>query len=189
MSELTEVDYGPLQQLIGVWEGSKGLDIAPDPEGDENNPYFETITYSACGNVTNAETQVLAALYYHQIVSRKADDAVFHNQTGYWTWDAERQLLMHSLTIPRGVCILAGGQYAASKNSAEQVVIEVAANVDNSDWGIIQSPFMAEKARTTSFSQRITLGKGKLCYAQTTMVDIYGKSFEHTDENELHLLT
>ena len=115
MNEFTEVDYGPLAGLIGVWQGDKGLDIAPDPSGLESNSYYESIDFSACGNVTNAESQVLAAIYYHQVVIRKTDNKVFHNQTGYWMWDSERQFVMHALTIPRGVCVLAGGPYAGSK--------------------------------------------------------------------------
>ena len=187
MSELIEADYGPLQQLIGEWQGDKGLDIAPDPDGDENNPYYETISYTACGNVINAETQILAAIYYRQIVKRKSNNKVFHDQTGYWMWDAARQLIMHSLSIPRGVCVLAGGRYAGSKAEDGSVVIEVVAHVDDQDWSIIQSPFMAGSARTTAFNQSITVGKGKLSYEQTMMVDIYGKTFEHTDKNELIL--
>ncbi|GFO72697.1 hypothetical protein BJAS_P3145 [Bathymodiolus japonicus methanotrophic gill symbiont] len=187
MSELTEEDYGPLQGLIGVWRGDKGLDIAPDPEGSENNPYYETISYSACGNVTNAESQVLAAIYYRQIVKRKSNDGIFHDQTGYWMWDAARQLVIHALTIPRAVCVLAGGRYTESMTSAGDVIINVTAHIDDPDWSIIQAPVMQENAKTTDFSLSMTLGNGKLSYAQTTMVDIYGKAFEHTDQNELLL--
>ena len=183
----TEADYGPLTALIGTWQGDKGLDIAPGPEGTENNPYYETIEYSACGNITNAETQVLAALYYRQIVKRKSNDGVFHDQTGYWMWDVARQLIMHSLSIPRGVCVLAGGRYSGSKAPTGEVIIEVTAQADDVDWGIIQSPFMAGNARTTTFSQSIAVGNGKLSYTQTTMVDIYGNTFEHTDKSELVL--
>ena len=187
MNEISEIDYGPLAGLIGIWQGDIGLDVAPDPEGVENNPYYETIEYSACGNVTNAEDQVLAAIYYRQIVKRKSNDGVFHDQTGYWMWDSARQLMMHSLSIPRGVCVLAGGRYTGSKMPTGEVIIEVSAQADDADWGIVQSPFMAENARTTAFNQSITLGNGKLSYAQTMMVDIYGKTFEHTDKNELTL--
>ena len=44
MSEI--VDYGPLSKLIGVWKGDKGMDIAPEPDGTEENPYYETITFT-----------------------------------------------------------------------------------------------------------------------------------------------
>jgi len=54
-------------------------------------------------------------------------------------------------------------------------------------WGIIQSPFMSKNASSLEFSQQIIVGAGKMDYAQTTMVDIYGKVFEHTDTNALTL--
>ena len=77
MSELEEVDYGPLAGLIGVWQGDKGMDIAPEPDGTEENPYYETITFEAGGDLKNAEDQVLAGVRYHQVVKRKSDDGIF----------------------------------------------------------------------------------------------------------------
>ena len=88
MSDNKDIDYGPLNELIGVWHGDKGLDVAPEPEAAENNPYYETITFSAIGDVTNAELQVLAAIHYRRIVQRKSNDKIFHDETGYWMWDA-----------------------------------------------------------------------------------------------------
>ena len=32
------IDYSPLQLLIGRWEGNKGTDLAPEPEGEESTP-------------------------------------------------------------------------------------------------------------------------------------------------------
>ena len=37
----------PLNRLIGVWKGDKGIDLAPKPEIDESNPYYETIVFEA----------------------------------------------------------------------------------------------------------------------------------------------
>jgi len=187
MNNVSEIDYGPLSELIGVWKGDKGVDIAPEPDGTENNPYYETITYTAIGDVTNAESQVLSAIHYRQIVQRKSNDKVFHDETGYWMWDAESETIMHSLVIPRGVCVLAGGKHSGEKNTEGSVTLKVSANIDDKDWNIIQSPFMQNNARTTEFRHEITVGNGKLNYAETTIVDIYGKVFEHTDQNELIL--
>jgi len=187
MNDKTDVDYGPLLGLVGTWQGDKGMDIAPDPDGTENNPYFETIVYQAIGDVTNAESQCLAVLHYRQIVRRTSDRQVFHDETGYWMWDAKTQTVMHSLQIPRAVCVLAGGKYDATKNQDGRIVLEVSANIEDTNWGIIQSPFMQENARTTEFRHKITVGDGKLSYAETTMVDIYGRVHEHTDQNELTL--
>ena len=185
----TDIDYGPLSGLIGTWEGDKGMDIAPEPDGQENNPYFETIIFEPVeDDISNAETQTLVALHYRQIVTKKKTGKVFHDETGYWMWDAEAQTVMHSLTIPRGVCVLAGGRFDGSGNADGSTTFEVAAGIDDKDWGITQAPFMRDNARTTGFNHRITFGNGKLSYAETTIVDIYGKVFEHTDNNELQLV-
>ena len=45
MSETSDIDFGPLKGLIGVWRGEEGVDIAPDPDGKETNPFFEEITF------------------------------------------------------------------------------------------------------------------------------------------------
>ncbi len=187
MSNNTDIDYGPLTGLIGAWKGDKGLDVAPEPDGAENNPYYETIIFEAIGDVTNAESQTLTALHYRQIVHRKSTDDVFHDETGYWLWDSRSETIMHSFTIPRAVCVLAGGKHTGAKNEDGSVTLEVSAGIDDAQWNIIQSPFMQSNARTTAFRHRITVGNGKLSYSETTIVDIYGKVFEHTDDNELLL--
>ncbi len=185
MTEQSDVDYGPLENLIGTWEGDKGLDVAPDPDGAENNPYYETITFSAVGEVSNAESQVLAAVHYRQIVQRRSDDKVFHDETGYWMWDAEARVVMHSFTIPRAVCVLAGGIYDGETDSDGSILLNVSAGLNDEHWQIVQSPFMHKQARTTDFRHHITAGANTLSYSETTTVDIYGSVFEHTDRNEL----
>jgi len=187
MSNTDEIDYGPLKSLIGVWQGDQGLDIAPEPNGEENNPYLETMTCAAADDVTNAETQTLSIVHYRQIVRRKSNGQVFHDQTGYWLWDAPNKTVMHSFVIPRAVCVLAGGIYTGKQDAHGRAVLELSAKVGDPEWGIIQSPFMQDNALTTAFWQEVSVGNGRLSYAQTTMVDIYGKSFEHTDCNELIL--
>jgi hypothetical protein len=185
MGEPNEVDFGPLEGLIGVWTGAEGVDVAPEPDGEETNPYFETITYSPVGGVTNAQSQNLAAVHYRQIVQRKSDGEIFHDETGYWMWDRAAETVMHSLVIPRAVCVLAGGKYTGAKDAEGHAIIEVAAKIDDDQWKIIQSPFMDENASTIEFRHYIAVGAGKLSYCETTMVNIYGKIFEHTDRNEL----
>ncbi len=187
MQEQTKIDYGPLASLIGTWTGDKGLDVAPEPDGSEENPYFETITFTAAGDVTNAESQILSVVHYRQIVQRKSDQQIFHDQTGYWLWDAKESIIMQSIVIPRAVCVLAGANYREQKNTEGQLIIKVSASIDNQSWGILQSPFMQQKARTNSFKHQVEVGNGRLFYAETTMLDIYGKVFEHTDTNTLTL--
>lgn len=182
MSDNNEIDYGPLAALIGSWQGDKGMDVAPEADGPEQNPYYETIIFEAIGDVDNANSQVIAALRYHQVVYRQSNDQVFHNQTGYWMWDAERKLVMQSLTIPRGVCVLAGGTAETSDN---QIEIKVQASNKDPDWGIVQSPFMQKNALTTAFEHTMQVIGDKLIYSETTSLDIYGSEFAHTDKNQL----
>ena len=185
MSDIDSVDYGPLQEIIGIWEGDKGLDVAPEPDGTEENPYYETITFTAIGDVENAESQLLAAVHYRQIVQRKSNDLVFHDETGYWMWDAATGIIMQSLSIPRAVSVIAGGTHDGEKPADGSIVLKVSASLTDKDWQIIQSPFMKKNARTTSFSHRITIADDRLSYSETTTLEIYEEVFEHTDENVL----
>jgi hypothetical protein len=172
------ISYGPLAALAGIWRGDKGTDISPEPDGQEENPFYETISFEPIGTVNNAERQELAALRYHQVVSRKSNDEVFHNESGYWIWDAEQSIVMQVLTIPRGVCLIAGGQ-------ADQSKIAVRAATDDPNWGIVQSPFMRDNAKTLEFRHRISVTGDSLDYDETTVLEIYGKRFDHTDQNTL----
>lgn len=179
-----QIDYGPLQGLIGTFNGDKGIDIAPDREdGKEENHFFETITFSPAGEVVNADEQRLAALHYHQIVTRKGDDAVIHNQTGYWMWDKERKLIMHSIAIPRGLCLLASGTAHIDEDGS--VLLKAVSDLKHKDYTITQATFLKEKAKTIAFDIKLTLRDDELHYFETTLVDIYGGIFEHTDTNTL----
>jgi len=173
------VDYGPLQGLIGTFSGDKGTDIAPDPDGTEENPYYETIVFSGAGDVTNAEEQTLAVVHYVLHVNRKTDNAAIHHQTGYWLWDKAKDEVVHSIAIPRAVCVLATGRATVTDTAVEF-------SVATDESGVVQTDFMHKKAKTTSFKIDMKLEGDTLHYAETTMVDIYGNSFEHTDTNTLN---
>ena len=179
---MSDVDYGPLAGLIGVWQGDKGMDVSPEPDGQEDTPYFETITFEAGGDVTNAESQTLAIVPYHQVVSRKSNGEVFHDERGYWLWDSKTSVVMHSLVIPRAVCVLAGGRCEAV---GDPQVLDVSARLGDADWGILQSPFMRDNAKTTEFRHHVEIAGGRISYNETTVLEIYGKTFDHTDENSL----
>lgn len=182
MPNSTTIDYGPLTGLIGTWKGDKGVDKAPEPAGEEKSLYYETLLFEDIGDVCNADQQSLAVLRYHQVVSRKSNDEVFHNETGYWSWDSKTDIITHSLTIPRGVCVLAGG---TAKTKDSEIEIEVAATLGDPDWGIIQSPFMRDNASTTGFHHKISISGNNLSYVETITLDIYGRTFEHSDRNRL----
>ena len=174
-----QVDYGPLRGLIGTWEGDSGMDISPESDGTEENPFFETIGFRAGGDVTNAERQKLAIVRYHQVVQRKSNGEVFHDQVGYWLWDPSAGTVTQTLTIPRGVSLVASG--AATEADGSWIV-----EVDCGREGIAQTAFMAERASTVGYRHRFEIAGDVLRYRQTTVLDIYGRSgFDHTDENVL----
>jgi len=177
------IDYGPLKHLIGTWKGDKGMDIAPEPDGVEESPYYETIIFEEGGNLKNAERQELSIVPYHQVVKRKSDNGVFHDERGYLLWDAGNKTIIQSYTIPRGVAVVAGCEFDSNPN-ADVIEFEVKAT-ENGEWNIAQSPFMKQNAKTLSYSHQMKFTSKELTYSQTMMLDIYGREFEHTDKNTL----
>lgn len=179
-----DIDYGPLAGLIGTWKGDKGLDVAPEPDGVEETPYYEVIVFEAAGDVENYVVQRLAIVRYHQVVMRKSNGEVFHDQLGYWLWDRASKTVIQTLTIPRGVCVTAGG--TATGSAPGPIVLEVRAALGDRDWPVAQSPFMRDHASTVAFHHTLTLEGDRLRYAETTTLDIYGQPrFAHEDANEL----
>lgn len=179
------LDYGPIACLVGTWKGDRGLDIAPDQEeadGIERNPFHETITYEAAGDVTNADDQVLAIVRYHQVVIKTETGKQFHDQVGYWTWDSATGVVTESLTIPRACALLAGGTATVDGN---KTTLSVSASLDNKDYTIAQSDYMLEKARTTAFTMVLEVEGNEMTYRESTMLDIYGKEFDHKDKSTL----
>jgi len=178
------IKENPLKELLGVWEGDKGVDLAPKPDEDENNPYYETLTFEAVDiDIENAEEQELRAIRYNQIVREKANDKVSHDETGFWIWDNEKNTIMCAFSIPRGVSLLCGGGF--EKLHKGETVFKVSAELNHSNWGIVQSPFMLQKAKTTSFKREVKVVNNTLSYSQETVVEIYGKEFNHKDSNTL----
>ncbi|MCH2175811.1 MAG: heme-binding beta-barrel domain-containing protein [Lentisphaeria bacterium] len=179
-----EVDYGPLAQLLGKWIGTKGIDKAPDSDAqDDLNEYTDELTFSLAGPAENAEEQELVALRYHHLVRKNENGLTFHDQIGHWIYEPSTGLVMHSLTIPRGVCVFAGGTYDDCDGIA---TFRVSAEIGSDSYGIIQSPFMLEKARTTSFRMTMKVKGNTLSYKEVTMLRIYGKDFTHSDQSTLH---
>lgn len=177
------VDYGPLAQLIGRWSGAKGIDHAPDNKANvDESKFTDEIVFSIAGAAENAEEQALVALKYHHIVRRTENGLIFHDQIGHWIYEPLTGKVMHSLTIPRGVCVLAGGQYELVDGES---IFTVAAQAGSETYGIVQSPFMCEKAKTNAFNMTLTVKDNELSYHEVMSLHIYGKDFEHVDRSTL----
>lgn len=174
----------PLVGLLGIWKGNKGVDLAPKPDEDENNPYYETLTIESIdGDIENAEEQEISAVRYSQVVREISNDKVSHTETGFWIWDKNENTIMCTLSIPRGLSLVAGGE--VKTNSSNELTFNVSAQDNNPDWGIVQSPFLKNKAKTLDFKRELILFGNSLSYTQEMTLDIYGKIFSHIDKNTL----
>lgn len=183
MTEEKAINYGPLAGLIGEWKGDRGIDIAPEPNDTERSPYYETIVFEGIGDVENAEKQLLTILRYQEKVYRKSNDEQFHDQVGYLTWDEATGVITHSFVIPRGVGVVAGGKVISEEGN--KITIKVDAADGDKDWGVSQSPFMRDNARTKSFTHTIVLEGDEMSYEERTLLDIYGREFDHVDKCKL----
>ena len=184
---IDNVDYGPLAQLLGKWSGNVGLDIAPDSAANpDESPFTNDLTFTLAGAAENAEEQQLVAVKYHHVVRRADNGHIFHDQIGHWIYEPSTQVIMHSLTIPRGVCLLAGGIF---KQTGTDSIFDVTATAGSDSYGIVQSPFMLEKATTKAFHMKMIVKNDELTYREVTSLHIYGKDFEHIDTSTLQRIT
>ena len=185
--EIDGVDYGPLNGLIGRWVGVRGVDVAPDAEGQPDRTEFvDEMEFIQSGPAENAEEQQLVSLRYHHVVRKKENGKIFHDQIGHWIYEPATGLIMHSLTIPRAVVLLAGGKLIVNDSGW---VADVKATAGDNSFGIVQSPFMNKKAQTKAFEMSLTLAGDVLSYKETTYLHIYGVDFDHVDKSTLRKVT
>jgi len=174
---------GPLAALAGIWEGEKGQDVAPaDDRGTEHNAFRERITFEPFGPVANHE-QVLYGLRYATTAWRVGEEDPFHEENGYWLWDASAKLVMRAFIVPRGVTVLAGGQVAADAKS-----FRMAADVGSETFGICSNPFLDEEFKTVRYELEVTIhDDDSFTYAEDTQLRMKGRAdlFHHTDTNTL----
>lgn len=183
-SVIDGIDYGPLAQLLGKWVGKKGLDNSPDANANpDKTSFIDEINFTIAGPAENAEEQNLVAIKYHHVVRKLENDLIFHDQVGHWIYEPKTNNIMHSLSIPRGVCLLAGGKYKESNGDG---VFNVEAKQGSDTFGIVQSPFMIDKAKTSAFRMELLVKNNELKYREIMSLEIYGKTFEHSDESSLH---
>ncbi|PKF81246.1 hypothetical protein CW749_00975 [Vibrio sp. vnigr-6D03] len=182
-TDIDGMDFGPLASLVGTWKSVEagGVDIAPaqkgTPQGEGTpavTPFYEVITFEVAADAVNASSQSLVALYYKQEVFRKADDTKFHDQRGYFIYDADNQIVYNSFCVPRTTCVTAEGQ------AGKQMTLTA------SKRGIAESNFMTDNATTTGFSMTISIEDEKLTYSQNTVLNIYGNAMAHTDASTLY---
>jgi hypothetical protein len=178
----TLANLGPLAPLAGVWEGERGVDIAPKRSGARTQGFFERISLQPVDPGNNGP-QVLYALRYHTWMSKPGEKGTYHDQVGYWLWEPATETVMHSLTIPRGQTVLAAG-----KASADAKTFTLKAVRGATDYGISSNPYLEENFRTDSFTITVTVhDDGTWSYDQDTVMQIKGQAdpFHHRDTNRL----
>lgn len=182
MSELDA--WGPLAALIGEWEGDEGLDVSFSNERGtiHETPYREKTTMKPFGPVDNG-TQSLYGLDYRTAAWRGDEDNPFHTEVGYWLWDVADGVVMRSFMIPRGSAVMAGGP--ADPASTRMVM---RADCGSEIFGILSNPFLAEKARTTTYEVTVTVhDDGTWSYDETSTIEHarVDDLVSHTDSNRM----
>jgi len=177
-------NLGPLAVLAGVWEGAKGADVAPDDDrvSVENNAYRERLVLEPIGEVTNHE-QILYGLRYSTLVWRLTEDQPFHEEMGYWLWDAANKQVIKSFTVPRGYTVMAGGPAEANAKS-----FRMEANLGSETYGINSNQWLAGEFKTTHYEISIEVhDENSFSYDEDTVIEITGQQepFHHTDRNTL----
>ncbi|MFZ1081574.1 MAG: heme-binding beta-barrel domain-containing protein [Candidatus Kryptoniota bacterium] len=174
---------GPLCLLAGTWEGSDGDDAAPsDDRGTEKNKYRERMILEPTGLTQNHE-QTLNGLRYHTTAWRIGESEPFHDEVGYWLWEAKAKQVMKCILIPRGVSVIAGGTVEPDARR-----FKLTARQNCSTFGICSNPFLDDEFQTVGFElEMIFHDDESFSYDQTTKIQIKGQKvpFDHRDRNRL----
>jgi hypothetical protein len=180
-------DLGPLAPLLGTWEGDKGTDLAPSdkPESDRalaTSKYRERMVFEPTGRVDNHE-QKLFGLRYSTKAWRIGSPDPFHEEVGYWMWDAASKLVIRCFMPPRGMAVLAGGY---CEPDAREFSLE--AKAGSEDFGICSSPFLLREFKTVRYNLTVkVVDDDTLYYDEHTWLQMKGRDdlFDHRDENTL----
>jgi hypothetical protein len=175
-------NLGPLAALAGTWEGDKGIDVAMSSEGPKETRFRERLTLDPLGPVNNTK-QVLYGLKYATTAWPLGEEKAFHQEVGYWLYDAQAGLVMRAFMVPRGVLVNAGAQVAADASS-----FTLHADHGSTSFGVLSNPVIEDMANTVHYEVTITVNAdGSFHYKENTQLQFRGTGavFDHTDENTL----
>jgi hypothetical protein len=175
-------NLGPLRGMAGIWQGQRGLDVKPKVEGPKKQAYVERMELQPIDPQTNGP-QLLYGLRYHTHIVKPEQFKTYHEQVGYWLWEPATGEVIHTLTIPRGMTVMAMG-----KTSTEAKEFELKATHGSEHYGIRSSSFLDYAFKTVEFRIKVTINAdGTWTYDEDTVLKIKGKTelFHHTDRNTL----
>ena len=180
-------NLGPLAALAGIWEGDEGLDISPSAErGVMETRFRERAVFEPIGQVDNHE-QLLYGLRYATTAYRIDEADAFHEEVGYWLWDAgrggEEGQVLRCFVVPRGVTILAGVGAAADAQK-----LALTADLGSETYSVASNRFLDAEFKTVRYELEVNLEtKGVFEYKEDTQLQMKGRSeiFHHRDSNRL----
>jgi hypothetical protein len=178
----TLANLGPLRRLAGIWEGRRGIDLAPKAEGPEQREYLERIEMQPIDPQTNGP-QLLYGLRYHVHINTAEEAITFHDQVGYWLWEPATGLVLQTLTIPRGQIAIASGH-----SSPEATNLVLTAKRGETEYGICSTAFLEYAFRTDSYRLEVTFNDdGGWSYLSDVVLTVLGRAepFHHRDHNTL----
>ncbi len=178
----TLANLGPLRRLAGIWEGQRGVDINPKADGPETRQYYERIEMQPIDPQANGP-QLFYGLRYHLHVNTREEDISFHDQVGYWLYEAATGLILQTLAIPRGQIAIAAGH---AEPDAKKLTLK--AMRGQTEYGICSTTFLELAFRTDSYEITVDFhDDGTWSYISDTTLIVKGQSepFLHRDRNRL----
>lgn len=185
---LGPIKLGPLTPLVGEWEGNVGVDLSyhnhDDIEGKTS--YFEKAWFKPIGQQENGK-QTMEGLAYKSTAWRHGEEAMepFHDESGYLLWDKSRKMVLRTVVFGRGIAIQAG----ATANERDKE-IHFKATPGDPAFGILQNPYLLERAELKSFESVFTFHEdGTFTHSSDIVLKLAamgGQERHHTDINTLH---
>ena len=178
----TLANLGPLRRLAGIWEGQRGVDINPKADGPETREYYERIELQPIDPQANGP-QLFYGLRYHLHVNTREEAISFHDQVGYWLYEAATGLILQTLAIPRGQIAIAAGH---AEPDAKKLVLKAARG--QTEYGICSTTFLDLAFRTDSYEISVDFhDDGTWSYVSDTTLVVKGREepFLHRDRNTL----
>lgn len=110
----------------------------------------------------------------------------FHEEVGYFIWDAERKQVMKSFIVPRGIAVNAGG--TAEADSKE---FFLAADCGDETYGVCSNKFLYQEFKTVRYEVTFKkLDENTFSYDEDTTIKMKdrGELFHHTETNVMKRL-
>jgi len=182
MQQSDHQPLGPLAPLSGVWEGDDGVDISWIDGQQRETPFRERAVFEPLGPVRNGP-QELYGLRYNTTAWRLGEAEPFHEELGYWLWDAGNGEVMRCFMVPRGVLINAGGTAQAGSRQ-----LDLAAELGSPTYGILSNKFLDASHKTVKYTLHLQVeGDDVFSYSEDTALLVCdgASTFHHTDRNRL----